>query len=69
MTKKSQTSKSYSIKKRTTKDTETKIQLKRGHPPIKQKTRPIAYQLQKYVEKSINKPDHSGQLQKIQNVE
>ena len=37
--------------KRTTKDTEMKIQLKRGQPPIKQKTRPKAYQLQKYVEK------------------
>ena len=39
---------------RTIKNTENKIQLKTGHPPIKQKTRAIPKYLQSYVEKEIN---------------
>ena len=31
------------------KDTENEIRLKPGHPPIKQKSRPIPYHLQSYV--------------------
>ena len=41
--------------KRTNKDTEIKLQLKPGHPPIKQKARPTPYHLQSYVQKEINK--------------
>ena len=36
-------------------DTEIKIQLKPGHPPTKQKTRPILCHLQSYVETQTNK--------------
>ena len=35
----------------TIKDTEIKIQLKPGHQPIKQKTRPVPLHLQKDVER------------------
>ena len=51
------------------KHTEIEIQLKPGHPPIKQKTRNKPYHLQNYLEKEKNKQFHSGHLEKIQNEE
>ena len=41
-----------------------KTQLKPRHPPVKQKTRPIPYHLQRYVEKWKNKLNQSGHLEK-----
>ena len=54
---------------RTNKDAEIKKQLKPAHLPVKQKARPIPYQLQSYVEKEITKLIQYGLLEKIQNVE
>ena len=48
----------------TLEDAEIQKQLKPGHPPIKQKTRPITYHLQIYVEKEINKLIQFGPLKK-----
>ena len=53
----------------TMKDTESKIQIKPGHIPIKQKARPIPYNLQRYVEKEINKNIKSVHLEKVQKVD
>ena len=54
---------------RTIEDTENKVQLKPGHPPIKQKARPIPYHLHSYVEKVINRLIESGHREKKQNLE
>ena len=53
----------------TIKDTEIKLQLRPVHPPIKQKTRLIPYQLQWYVEKELYNLLQCGHLEKVQNVD
>ena len=54
---------------RTNKDTEINIQSKPGHPPTKQKTRPIPYHLKLHVAKGINNFIKSRHLKKLQKLE
>ena len=54
---------------RTIKNAKLKIQLKPRPPPRKQKTWPIPYHLQSYVEMEINELIQSGHLEKMQKVE
>ena len=53
----------------TIKDTEIKIQLKQGHNPIKQKTRPVPLHLQEDVGKELDKLNRTGHLEKIIDVD
>ena len=51
------------------KDTEKEMQLKPGHPSIKQNAMPIPCPLESFVGKETNKLHQSGHLEKMQNVE
>ena len=53
----------------TIKDTETKIQLKPGHHPVKQKARPVPLHLQEDVGKELEKLIRTGHLEKINDVD
>ena len=53
----------------TIKDTETKIQLKPGHQPIKQKARPVPLHLQKDVVRELERLMKSVHLEKVNNVD
>ena len=52
-----------------TKDTEIKIQIKSGHLPSKQKTRPIPCHLQSFAEKEIRNLFQFGHSERLQNVD
>ena len=53
----------------TIKDTEINIQLKPGHYPVKQKTRPIPLHLREDVGRELEKLIKSGHLEKIKDVD
>ena len=53
----------------TIKDTEINIQLKPGHYPNKQKTRPVPLHLRENVEKELKKLIRTGHLEKINDVD
>ena len=57
------------VKRHRFKDIEIKIKLMPGHPPIKQKTRPIPHNLQSCVVKERVKLLQFGHLEEIQKVE
>ena len=54
---------------RTTKDTEINIQLKPGHYPVKQKTRPIPLHLQEDVGRELENLIKAGHPEKVNNVD
>ena len=53
----------------TKKDTEIKIQLKRGHNPVTKKARPVPLLLQEDVGKELEKLNRTGHLEKINDVD
>ena len=53
----------------TIKNAEINMQLKPGHYPVKQKTRPIPVHLQEAVGKEIEKLTKSGHLERVKQVE
>ena len=55
--------------KRTIKDTEINIQLKPGHNPVKQKTRPIPLHLKEDVGRELEKLIKVAHLEKLNNVD